>query len=594
MNKSFLSPFRYGFIVVILLGCFFSLGCRLFYLHIWEREKLCPIVERARQKFEVIHACRGNIVERRGNLLATTRSVVDVGVDPEMVTKEDAAYIPLLSSLLHVPTEVIEKAFEPKIRKIEGPDGSEIQKVRWCKLAESVEESTYDNIKALGIKAIYANRKFQRIYPATTLAAHLLGYLNKEGKAIMGIEHYLDFYLRGQDGWRETERDGRRRELAQFRSREIAATDGFNVELTLDIIIQHFVEEQLAKIVAQYRPRSATIIVSDPSTGFLLALGNYPTFDPNEFSKYPLENQRNLALTDIYEPGSTFKIVSAAAALNEKLVHLNDLFNCNLSEVDYNGRSVNLPSDYRPLGTLSFREIMIKSSNCGISQVGVLLGADKLYEYAESFGFGTAAGLGLVGEVNGILPKVKDWDGLTISRFPIGHAIGVTPLQMHYAMSVLANQGVLMEPQVVSRIFDEKGEIVLSFNPKARRRVVSTKVAWILGTILEKTASPGGTARRAYIPGLEVAGKTGTSQKIINGRYSKNHHIASFSGYFPVKRPRVVITVVVDEAELSGVAWGGLVAAPVFRVVAEQVAQYLKIPQGGNFSEGFALQESFF
>tara|TARA_B100000989_G_C19508162_1_gene457510 strand:- start:1082 stop:1951 length:870 start_codon:yes stop_codon:yes gene_type:complete len=280
-------------------------------------------------------------------------------------------------------------------------------------------------------------------------------------------------------------------------------------------------------------------------------------------------------------------MVPIAAVLNEGLVTLEDTVDCSIQTVEYRGYPVKLPKDHRPFDTLTVHDIITKSSNRGVARLAMLVGNEGLYDYARAFGFGESTGFDGIGEVNGMLHPVQAWDGLTISRMPMGHAVGATPMQVHYATSVIANQGVLMEPQLVRRVFDDAGETVLYFNPHAKRRVIKGETAKKVAGLLADTADSG-TAKRASIPGYKVAGKSGTSQKIINKQYSHSHHIASFSGFFPADRPRFVITIVVDDAEVPGTAWGGLVAAPAFKRVAEALIHYYGIQPSEGPNKMFA------
>ncbi len=591
MSKAFIASWRLGLVGIAVLVAFTCIFGRLYYLHIWESKELLRLAENSRRKLETKHSRRGNILDARGNLLASTRTAMEVGVDPQAVDPKDLPKLPLLAYYTGISLEELEKRFKNKTYPTRDSYGRQVRLVRWSKISERVSEDTYGKIMALQIAGVYGNRKYERIYPGRELAAHVTGFLNKEGQSVGGVESYLDFYLRGQDGWRETEMDGHRQEMARFRTREVEAVDGFHVETTIDMVVQNIIEEEISSLVEQYNPKSATIIASEPSTGFILGLANYPNFDPNAFWLYPVDSHRNRAATDILEPGSTFKIVAASGALNEGLVNPNSLFDCSVSEAAYGGRLVNLPGDSTPRGTLTVHDIVSKSSNRGAAQLGMLLGADKLYNYARAFGFGEKSGFNLCSETRGMLHEVADWDGLTISRLPIGHAVGATPLQIHYAMSVMANDGVLMTPRVVRRVLDHEGRTVVSFSPRAKRRVVSASTAQTMARFLADVAKTGGTAPRAAIAGYEVAGKTGTSQKIIDGKYSHSRHVATFSGFFPASRPQLVITVIVDEPQLPGIGYGGRVAAPVFKEIALQLIQYLAIQPPTPLGETLALME---
>lgn len=578
MSKAFVSSGRSALISIAVACAFCVLLARLFYLHVWNQEALREHVEGNRKMVNIVEARRGNIVDARGNLLATTRTSYNIGIDPQSFRESDREKLPQLAEILGKSVEELESAIDQKTRKV--GEGKEVRLIRWAVLVKDADEATHDAVKELTIRGVYGNQSHSRAYPAGHLAAHVLGYINKEETPVTGIERYFDYYLRGQDGWRETERDGKRAELAQFREREVEPSDGLNVELTVDLMVQHIVEGEIKRIVEEFNPEGVSIIVSQPATGAILAMANYPSYDPNEFyntKKYPIANQRNRALTDVFEPGSTFKIVPAAAALNEGIVHPNDIFQTGVARVSYKGRTLKLPSDHHAYEELSVHDIVVKSSNRGAAHLGLILGDKRLYNYAVNFGFGEKTGCDLGGEITGKLHKPGNWDGLTITRMPMGHAVSATPMQVHSAMSVIANDGVLMKPMLTKRVFDAYANEVIRFKPKAKRRVISIEVAKTIAKMLADVVGDEGTARRASIDNYDVAGKTGTTQKIVNGHYSSQHHVASFSGFFPAENPSLVITVVVDEPRFNGVGYGGSVAAPAFKKIAEACIAYLGI-----------------
>lgn len=589
MSPAFTSSARLAFVCFFVLAAFGGIGTRLYMLHVVKAGDLSEIIERNRRQIVVQPARRGNIVDSKGNVLATTHSEIVLGVDPQVLEEEDKEKWPKLAELIGLPQSELEALMSHRTKPGESGFSEDVQLVRWKKLREGLSEQEYQKVRDLGIDGVYGNRRFSRFYPGEETAAHIIGYLNRENTAVTGVERFMDFYLRGQDGWLEAERDGRRQELVQFRTREIDPTDGLHVQLTLDVVVQHMVEEELRRIVDEHKPKSATIIVSEPVTGYVLALGNYPSYDLNEYNTTPLDHQRNRAITDVLEPGSTFKIVPLAGALNESLVRPDTVFDCGMTRIQVGSRSVPLPSDHKPYGELTVADIVAKSSNIGAAHLGVLLGANRLRDYAARFGFGEETGFATGGEVSGTLHEVRNWDGLTITRLPMGHAVSATPLQIHYAMGALANNGILMRPQVVRRALNDEGETVVSFPPVPRWRTISADTAQLVSKLLLKVVGPEGTAPQAEIPGFEVAGKTGTTQKIVNGRYSHRHHTASFSGFFPASNPRAVITVIVDEPSGSS-SYGGIVAAPSFKRIGEQLIQYLGISPSDEDEPYFAFE----
>ena len=594
MSRGFASNYRIVFLATGIFLCFGGVAARLVDLHVWQRAELLKYVEQARRSFVVENARRGNIRDYNGVILATSRTLIDVGLDPHMLRPEDEARWPDLARLLGLPVIDIRVAAARRSPEAAEEDGREARPVQWVKLAEGVDGNVFEEVKKLQIRGVYGNRIYRRFYPHNSLAAHLIGYVNKQNVPAAGVEHYMDFFLRGQDGWRESERNGRRQEQAQFQTREVPPVDGYDVMLSIDMSIQHMIEAELQLIAEKYAPEKATIIVSDARTGSILGLANYPTFNLNEFNKAPLDALRNFAVTDVLEPGSTFKIVAASAALNEGLVTPNSAFDVGSTEVEYHGRHLRLPRDDHPFQDLTVAGIISHSSNRGAAHLAMLLGDQRFYDYTRAFGFGEKTGFPFGGEVDGLLAPPKNWDGLTITRMPMGQAIAATPMQIHYAMAAIANGGVLQHPQLFRQVRDENDKIVFGYDDLPHRRVLTERTARTMARLLMGVASPDGTAPEAAIPHFEVAGKTGTSQKVIDGRYSTAHHIASFVGFFPATRPELVISVIVDDADAScpgGVAYGAKVAAPVFRHIGEQLIQYRNIKPVTEFPRNrLALQ----
>lgn len=607
MARGFASNYRIVLVAAAVVTALAGIALRLVHLHVIDRERLTSFVEKVRRQIVVEPARRGDILDARGKFLATSRSQITLGVDPQVLRPEDEPKWPELARLLGLPLRDLETIFRTKVRPASvAPGSSESggpidldpaeaepgggRRIRWVKLSDAVEEETYERIVKLGVRGVYAPpRVFTRAYPSDDLAAHVVGFVNDEGVPVQGIERWADFYLRGQDGWRESEKDGKRQELAQFRVREVPATRGYDVVLSIDSVIQHKVEEELARVVAASKPEKATIIVSDARTGFLLALANWPSFNLNEYRSLPaseMRRLRNIAVADVLEPGSTFKIVPAAGALQEGLVSPRDSFDCSLDRVEYKGRMRDLPrEDHRFAHPLTLSEIISHSSNKGAAQLGMLLQEKRLHDYARAFGFGEPTGLApIYPEAAGLFAHYSKWSGSDITRIPMGHTVAATPLQIHYAMGVIASGGELLRPQVVREIRNAQGETVYRFAPVTRRRVISDGTAkTITGMLARVTVQGEGTAPVAAIPGYEIAGKTGTTQKLINGRYSSAHHVASFVGFFPASRPELVISVIVDDGHgpNGGTGYGSVVAAPSFKRIAEQLIQYLDIKPGG-------------
>ena len=631
MSKGFTTSYRIALLASVVIALFAGVEVRLVWLHVVERDDLLRSVDEARRQLIVDNARRGDIVDRNGALLATSRSIIVLGVDPQFVRGEDRAKLAQLAALIGAPLHDVEKAYLTKTRPVsekseapaaaahgervitlnapaahaagdgdaaptdetvlDDPDRDGNRPIRWAKLSDNVPESVYSQVQKLGIRGVYGSRVYRRDYPHNEMAAHIIGYVDRQEHPVAGMEHYADFYLRGENGWLESEKDGKSRELAQFRTREVPAIDGFNVSLSIDSTVQRIVEDELAKIALQYEPEKATIIVSDPQTGFVLALANYPSFDLNTFNKLPRDEQgrmRNIALADEYEPGSVFKIVAVSGGLNDGLVTTRSEFDCTLEKVDYNGITRSLPrDDDRYDHPLSVAEIIAHSSNKGAAQIAMRLGDRRFYEYARAFGFGQRTGFPVGGEVTGNLKAPEKWDSMTITRMPMGQSVTATAMQMQQAMGVIASGGLLLKPQIIREIRDSHGELVYRFGKIVERRVISEQTARTMARLLAGVASSQGTAPEAAIAGFDVAGKTGTAQKLLpvalpaGGtvmRYADRHDVASFVGFFPAGNPQVSIAVIIDDADArcpGGKAWGHTVAAPVFKRLGERLIPYL-------------------
>jgi cell division protein FtsI/penicillin-binding protein 2 len=356
----------------------------------------------------------------------------------------------------------------------------------------------------------------------------------------------------------------------------VKSRDGLNVVLTIDAAVQHILETSLADAMQKHTPASITGIVMRPGTGEILAMATLPDYDPNKPDTIS-PNTRNRVITDVVEPGSTFKIVVVSGALNDGVVHLTDQFDCEQGHFAFAGRILH---DHEPFGILTTKGIITKSSNIGAAKIGIKLGEDKLYDYASDFGFGQRTGVLLPGEVGGILHPVKDWTKVSVAQIPMGQGVAVTRLQMLMAMAALANDGWLMRPTLVSRLEDRNGNVVQKYEPQRVRQVVSDSTDKQMIEALKTVATADGTAPGAAMKNYTVAGKTGTAQKVENGAYAPGKYVASFIGFFPADDPQLCISIVMDEPKEG--YYGGQVCGPVFRDVAERCASYLNIPADEN------------
>jgi cell division protein FtsI (penicillin-binding protein 3)/stage V sporulation protein D (sporulation-specific penicillin-binding protein) len=408
------------------------------------------------------------------------------------------------------------------------------------------------------------------------MLCHILGFVNGEETGLDGVELTMNKFLRGHDGFRYIEIDRAGKEIVPYRGQEHSASNGNNVRLTIDMGLQNIVEQELDAAIKQFRPKGATVIMMDPKTGAILALANRPNYSLNEEKKTSeTGNRLNFAVSAQVEPGSTMKIVTYAGALSEGKITPESSFNCEQGYWEWCKLH-----DSHPLAELTANDVLVHSSNIGTAKIAMRIGEQKFFEYAHRFGYGERTGIALPGEISGIVRPPYAWDSLSITRMPMGQGITATPLQIVTSMSVIANGGSLMMPQILSEITDADGRVVTSFPPQEVRRVVSRKVTEQVRAALIEVTSKKGTARLAQVLGYTVAGKTGTAQKVVNKVYSRdNKYVTSFVGFMPAEDPAFTMLVLIDEAQTKPEQnFGGLVAAPIFSRIAERAARYLGLP----------------
>ncbi|MEA3560265.1 MAG: penicillin-binding transpeptidase domain-containing protein, partial [Candidatus Omnitrophota bacterium] len=406
------------------------------------------------------------------------------------------------------------------------------------------------------------------------LASHLLGFCDLDGQGLEGLELYYDRFLKGEVGWQYALQDARGEKIPVLEKELIPMVNGCSLILTIDEVIQYIAEKEVSEAVKKWKAVSGTIVIVEPSSGKILALANYPAFDPNSFNTADAGLRRNKAITDCFEPGSTFKIVTASAVLEEKLLTLDDKFYCEEGAYKMGSRILH---DYHPYGWLTFKKIIVNSSNIGTVKVAQeFLGREGLHRYIRRFGFGEKTNVDLPGEIKGIIRNPSQWSKISISAIPMGQEVAVTALQLASAISSIANGGLLIKPSVVSEIRDENFKIVRSFKPIEIRRLISKEVSEKMKDILTAVIDEG-TGKLAKLTGYTAAGKTGTAQKAEPGGkgYSSKKFIASFIGFAPVKEPVIAIVVILDEPR--PIHFGGFVCGPVFKKAAEKTLNYLEI-----------------
>ncbi|MGH7254550.1 MAG: peptidoglycan D,D-transpeptidase FtsI family protein [Nitrospirales bacterium] len=548
----------------VLAGCLLMLGFaavmfRLFHLQVIEAADLASKAQRQHQRTVTLEGNRGPIYDRNGKVLAWNLDVPSVFGVPTAIDRPRA----VARELVRVLGGRVE-TLEAKLRRDK----------HFVWIARKLDPEQGRRLARLSLDGIGTVMEGRRFYPKGTLLAHVLGFAGMDGNGLEGVEHRYDDYLRGEVRQVDLQRDALGRTVFPKELTARAPSGGHAVVLTIDEVIQFVAEKELERAVLVSRAKGGIIIVMEPTTGAILAMGVYPTFDPNAFGSVEPQRWRNRALTDAYEPGSTLKILVAAAALEEKVKEPGTLLFGEHGEMEVANTVIH---DHERSGWMTFAEAIQRSSNIGVVKTATALGDDRLYRYLRAFGFGERTEIDLPAETPGLVKEPGEWGRRTLASIAIGQEIGVTPLQLVNAMSAVANGGWLMRPYLVKEVRDVNGEVLVETKPEVRRRPVSAVTAYSLTEILEGVVTRG-TGGRAAVPGYRVAGKTGTAQKFdhATGSYSSTKFVASFAGYVPAQDPQLAMVVVVDEPQ--GEAWGGAVAAPVFRRVAERVLPYLGVP----------------
>lgn len=562
---------RFLMVCVAVAAAFTVCSMRLVQLQVFRHDYYWALAAQTRTDKETIAAQRGSIQDAGGELLAANEPLRTVIADGSVI--KDGTE-PALAALLAGPLGMDAGQLA---RRLAADDPYMVLKKG---VAEGVAEGLGQALAAAnggaGLRGIHFEPAARRIYPNGHLLSHVLGFVNAEGRGVDGIERALEDQLRGSEGFRWIERDRKGRELVIYRGEGRAPRDGNDVRLTVDLGIQHIVESELAAAFAQFKPESALVVVMRPATGEILALANRPDFDPNEPGKGSAAGMIDRSVLLMVEPGSTFKIVTAAAALEERKATLETMIQCEGGSFSYGGKVLR---DHHPYGELSVEDVLAKSSNIGAAKLAMRLGDLKLYEYIRRFGFGERTGVLLPGEIPGQVHPPHRWTKISITRIPMGHEVAVTPIQLVTAVGAVANGGHLMMPQIVKAIVNAAGTVVQQFPPVEVRRVISEETAAHIRRALQKVVSDKGTAALARVPGFPVGGKTGTAQKIDpKGGYADGKYVVSFVGFLPADRAELAILVMMDEAQtVAGMNYGGLVCAPVFRQIAERVARHLDL-----------------
>jgi cell division protein FtsI (penicillin-binding protein 3) len=529
---------------------------RLMYVQLFCYSEYLAKAQRQQERIFEISPKRGTIYDRKGRELAVSLPMDSVFGDPAEITDVDMVGW-LLSRVLNVPAEEI----ETKIREAHTP----------VRLARKLSPDVVQRITDMNLNGVFFQKENRRVYPQRELAASVLGYVDIDEKGIGGIEQSLDKQIRGRPGEMMVMADGLRR---WYDRRESAADPGASVVLSIDETIQYIAEKELATAIEQTHAKAGTVIVQDPNTGELLAMANWPTFDPNDAGSYPAEARADRAVSDAYEPGSTFKVITLSGAIENGVASPSELVDCQMGSILVAGRLIH---DWHPFGILTVTGILANSSDVGAIKVALRLGAPKFYETARAFGIGQDTGIDLPGENRGVLRPVENWSSSSIGSLAMGQEVSVTPIQIVSAISAIANGGTLYHPRVVREIRDSKSGAELPHPYADPQEATDARTAATMREMMEDVMIEG-TGKHSQLDGYTSGGKSGTAQKIdpATGRYSATQYNASFVGFAPVNNPAITILVLLDSP--VGPHHGGQVGGPVFKRVAEQALAYLGVP----------------
>ena len=540
-----------------------AIEARLVYLQVVEHADLTQRAGKQQTRTLFPPAKRGEIVDRKGRLLAYSVDADSIAAVPTEIDDE-ADVAAKICRALDACTADRQAAIVRSLSR----------RSSFAYVARQVSPEEARRVRALALPGVTLFKESRRYYPNSELGAHVIGYVGLDNVGLGGIESAYDSQIRGRDGKVLIQTDNKRRAL--FSRVERPATAGAAVELTIDEYLQHVAERELRAGVEENRAQGGTAMIMDPQTGEILALANWPTFNPNTFSRAEEDSRRNRAIQTLYEPGSTFKIVTASAALEQRVITPETMIDTNPGSITFPGRKPIF--DTHKYGVIDFTDVIVKSSNVGAIKVGLRVGPDVLTQYVNRFGFGQTLGPDFKGETAGIVWSADRLDDSALASVSMGYQVGVTPLQMVAAVSSVANGGHLIQPRVV-RAFIRDGRRI-EVPRKEMRQTIEPETAATLTTIMEQVVERG-TARAAQIDGYTIAGKTGTAAKLVNGHYQKSDYNASFVGFIPSRKPAVTILVVIDSPHGHGYT-GGAVSAPVFKRIAEATLTYLGVAPNLN------------
>lgn len=549
---------RAGYFFTLTVLIFVALVFRLAWLQFVRGPELRERALEVRLRDVPVEAKRGTIYDRQGRELAVSIDVDSVFAIPSQVSDKQGTAAKLAAILGLDEQWVLERLQRQ-------------ESFTWIK--RKVEAAQAAQIRESRLRGINLTQESKRVYPKNKLACHIIGFAGIDSQGLEGIEYQYDSKLRGVPGWISIEYDARGQEIPQAVHRFFPPSDGLSLVLTIDETIQYISERGLERAVAEHGAKGGCIIVMDPRNGEVLALANYPFYDPNAYQEYPTEFRRNGAVVDTYSPGSTFKPVTAAAALEERVVSWNDTFHCGGS-LTISGRRISCHKTAGH-GSQTLLQVMENSCNVGFMNIAARLGIPKFYHYVNAFGLTRKTGIDLPGESAGLIIPESKAKALDLAVMSFGQSLTVTPLQLVTAISAIANGGTLYQPHIAKELRTADGRVVETFTSKVATSVIADKTAKELNRSLESVVE-NGTGRTVYMAGYELAGKTGTAQKIIDGRISPDLFVSSFIGFGPTRDPQVCVLVVIDEP--VGQHYGSQVAGPVFKEIMYDIYRYLGIP----------------
>ncbi len=566
--------FRIGIVFIVLAVICGALTRHLYRLQVVRHPELHAKAVSIYTARKISQGNRGSIFDRNGYPLVGNYECKTVLADLHNMPKDTNTRANIMEHLIRffrVDVDVLSKRFNSMAHEVV--------------VAKNVDIDIAGQVQKMHLPGIRFIDGERRYYPKGSLLANVLGFSDENNQGVYGLEWVWNQELSPKKLEQVYERDLKGRPISHKSPKSQSPEDGMSLYLTIDEPIQNLVEAELNAMVNEHHPRVAYAIMANPKTGAIMAMAQYPSFNPNERKSMDPAHWQNHMITDVYDPGSTMKCIAIAGALDYSLVNMNTVFNCEKGYWVYAGRGLR-DADHK-FENLRVSEIIQKSSNIGTAKIALIMGEKRLYQTLRRFGFGTKTDIGLPNESAGIFRPLKQWDGLSITRFPIGQGISVTPLQMVQAYCALANQGEMMQLHLVDRIYNPQTTDFTAAEAKLKQRAIRSDTAKKIIAAMTLVTQEGGTATKAAVEGYLVAGKTGTSQKLVNGSYAGHRkYVSSFIGFVPAYDPAFVLLVIADEPS-NGYYYGGTVAAPVFNRIAEQTLRYLNIPKTEKIDEEF-------